>query len=829
MAAQPPENPPDPDAATTDKGDVATRADRFVTQGPQAWAYSPQHQRFTVLRMHQQGGLGRLMIARDAELNREIALKEILPALADSEDNRRRFIREAEITGALEHPGIVPVYSLGEFPDGRPYYAMRLVRGVDLRTAIDDFHRGRAKRSERALAFRQLLGRMVDVCQAVHYAHNRGVIHRDLKPGNIMLGDYGETLVIDWGLAKTLDGQPSPDDFEVAAVTPSERASSDRTQAGRIVGTTQYMSPEQAEGRVDRLSPASDIYGLGATLYHLLAGRPPFEGDADDVVLRVQQGRFESPRAHAPHTPRSLEAICLRAMARRPDQRYATARDLALDIERYLADERVLAYAEPFASRAWRWTRHHRAAVLSFVAAAMVAVAALSAGVLLLGAANVREREAREEATANFHTAVAERERAERNFHLAQDAVREYYTRVSEETLLNQLGMQPLRDALLRQALSYYERFLAERQDDPQLRREVAQAQYLVGRITETVDSPAKALAPYRQAAELQKALLAEADREGDGSQARDALAADYALTLNALGRALQNLQQLDQARESYEQAMRLREVLARKTPNDAELARALASSVMNLGMLRLRGGAADEALPLLERAQSLRLAHTDPAKPSPKMQRDLGMGYYNLAAAQMAAGDAAGAEGNLRAAITQFDLLVASTPQDMDNRRRQANARRLIADIQAAAGDDAAAIDSFQQAREALRELVAHNPDVPDFAADLAGVQLNLGAQLQASGDAAGALAEMLAAVETLRTLNERDAPTPQHARDLGVALRACGELLVELDRRDEARTRLEASREVLSRLVREHPANADFAGELKATVDALAEFDAI
>ena len=168
-------------------GAAPTPDDPFATE-PHAWAGSDEG-RFAILRLHQQGGLGRLLIARDKELNREIALKEILPAFADSEESRRRFIREAEITGALEHPGVVPVYSLGEHGDGRPYYAMRLIRGVDLRTAIEDFHSGDGGRAEKQLAFRQLLTRFVTVCQAIDYAHHRGVIHRDLKPGNIMLGD----------------------------------------------------------------------------------------------------------------------------------------------------------------------------------------------------------------------------------------------------------------------------------------------------------------------------------------------------------------------------------------------------------------------------------------------------------------------------------------------------------------------------------------------------------------------------------------------------------------------------------------------------------------
>lgn len=788
-------------SGTADGAAAGTVDDRYVTAAPRAWSHSAPHQRFTVLRLHQQGGLGRLMIAQDEELNREIALKEILPAYADSDDNRRRFIREAEITGALEHPGIVPVYSLGEFPDGRPYYAMRLIRGVDLRAAIEDFHSCRGGRAERQLAFRQLLARFVTVCHAVDYAHHRGVLHRDLKPSNIMLGDYGETLVVDWGLAKTLDGPPSSDDYEAPAVTPSNRAQSDATQAGRIVGTMPYASPEQAEGRVDRLTPASDIYGLGATLYHLLAGRPPFDGNEEDLVLRVQRGRFAPPRQHCREAPKALSAACLKAMARKPEDRYRTARDLALDVERYLADERVLAYAEPLAGRAWRWIRRHRAPVLSGMAAAAVLVAALSVGVGLL---------------------KVQRDRAERNFQLAQQAVRDYFVSVSEETLLNQPGMQPLRDSLLKQALAYYDRFLAERGDDPQLRREVAQANFFVGRITETVDSPAEALPHFERAAEAQHRLVAG----GKNS----AVLAEYAQTLNALGRVSQQLERFDAARTYYGQASELREKLATAAPEDVEAARALASSVMNLGVIDLATGRAAAALPQLERAQSLRLAAARADdEPGPKLRRDIGMGYFNLAQAQLATGNTAAAQTHLEGAIEAFERLAELSPADLENRRKLAISHRMLADALATSGDGEAAIESYERARTALGELAAGNPDVPEYAADLAGVRMNLAQQLDVDGDAAGALAEMLAAVELLRKAAGKPTAPPRRRCDLGVALRAAGQLLARQSQRDEARRHLVQSKEVLERLVREHPGETLYAGELQLTADALGELEGI
>src|SRR5262249_20495823 len=174
--------------------------------------------RYRILRPHARGGLGEVFVAEDQELHREVALKEIQERHADDPHSRGRFLLEAEVTGGLEHPRIVPVYGLGSYADGRPFYAMRFVQGDSLKDAIGRFHQEQESlpAGGRALRLRQLLGRFVDVCQAVAYAHSRGVLHRDLKPGNVMLGKYGETLVVDWGLAKVLNragihpAQPPP-------------------------------------------------------------------------------------------------------------------------------------------------------------------------------------------------------------------------------------------------------------------------------------------------------------------------------------------------------------------------------------------------------------------------------------------------------------------------------------------------------------------------------------------------------------------------------------------------------------------------------------------
>ena len=336
-----------------------------VVNGSTSGRRSPDGPRFRIIRGHARGGIGEVFLALDAELRREVALKEIQDRHADDPRSRARFLLEAEVTGSLEHPGIVPVYGLGHYPDGRPYYAMRFIRGDSLKQALDRHHKteGSGPRPDPALQsleLRKHLGKFVDICNAMAYAHSRGVLHRDLKPDNVMLGPYGEVLVVDWGLAKWL-ARPEADDSGVdpsGSGSESTQSGSCETVAGSVVGTPAFMSPEQAAGELDRLGPASDIYSLGGTLYYVLTGRTPFKGlDVREVLARVREGKFPTPRSVRRDVPRPLEAICLKAMATRPEDRYPTARALANDVENWLAGAPVSAHPDSIAVRLWRWCR----------------------------------------------------------------------------------------------------------------------------------------------------------------------------------------------------------------------------------------------------------------------------------------------------------------------------------------------------------------------------------------------------------------------------------------------------------------------------------------
>ncbi len=333
--------------------------------------------RFQITTFLAQGGIGQVMRALDTELNREVAVKEIQPRLAASEDIRERFLREAEITGRLEHPGVVPVYGLGKDDEGRPFYAMRLVRGQSFLEAIEAYHSTQnARKGFRSLDFQKLLRRFLIVCDTVAYAHSRGVIHRDIKPQNILLGPFGETLLVDWGLAKvspTGDQETSLKNSEaqldpIQVIPKLDQSNSmadwsvELTQSlGSLIGTPAFMSPEQASGDTSSIGPLCDVYSLGATLYALLTDRSRFgDSDVPDTIQKIMSGRFQRPRELNRSIPVPLEAICLKAMALSPKDRYPSAIALAEDIEHYLADERVGVAPESIAGLLTRWGRRNR-------------------------------------------------------------------------------------------------------------------------------------------------------------------------------------------------------------------------------------------------------------------------------------------------------------------------------------------------------------------------------------------------------------------------------------------------------------------------------------
>ncbi|HQZ68044.1 MAG TPA: serine/threonine-protein kinase, partial [Planctomycetaceae bacterium] len=361
---------------------------------------SPSGQwRYKLTRTHGIGGLGVVSVADDAALERSVAVKQLKPERLLDPMAVERFIREARITGRLQHPNIVPVYELGLTPDDQiPFYAMRFVGHRTLHDAITEHYSDKAaSASDRNLRFRDLIQSFLAVCNAVAFAHEQRVIHRDIKPANIMIGEFGEVILLDWGLAKRTDeAEPAP-----LADAPDEVASSNdaaKTKAGVKLGSPAYMAPEQAAAQNDQHGPHTDIYGLGVTLYEVLTGDVPFTGTSTEELLDAIRFRaLPDPRDRNPAVPRALAAICRKAMEKKPADRYATAKLLADDIQHWLADEPVSAFAEPITLRIQRVTRKNPGPVSALAATILVGIVGLSGSLYFVNAEKIQKETALKE------------------------------------------------------------------------------------------------------------------------------------------------------------------------------------------------------------------------------------------------------------------------------------------------------------------------------------------------------------------------------------------------------------------------------------------------
>lgn len=341
--------------------------------------------RLVDLSFHDRGGLGIVYKAHDHKLHRDVAVKVLNQNHARNASGQQRFQAEAEITGRLDHPGVVPVYALGQTDDGQPFYVMRFIRGETFDDRVKQFHKSKHEMSdsEQRVAMRKLLTQMVSVCQTIAYAHTRGIVHRDIKPRNIMCGKHGETLVVDWGLAIPFarEGRFRVEDEKTLVPITSHEIPADRGGEGTPV----FMSPEQALGR-SVIGPASDIYSLGLVLYKTITGALAFDGaNPIEIKTGIMKGEFVAPRNVDRDIAGPLEAICLKAMALLPSDRYETATAMADDLERYLADAPVQSYRYTWQERSSKFIRRNQTLFASILIGSVLltAVSLAAASVFL--------------------------------------------------------------------------------------------------------------------------------------------------------------------------------------------------------------------------------------------------------------------------------------------------------------------------------------------------------------------------------------------------------------------------------------------------------------
>ncbi len=780
---------------------------------PATAAYRPEgHARYAPTRLHARGGIGQIWLARDADLGRDVALKELRPEVAASPGVRARFLEEAKITGQLEHPGVVPVYELVRGPAGgpgdpQPFYAMRFLQGRTLTDAVRAYHRKLAAGAAGPMDLRDLLNAFVAVCNTVAYAHAKGVLHRDLKGRNVLLGDFGEVMVLDWGLAKKMGGYEDPSSASPLSAHPAPPAEPGQTLEGQVLGTPGYMSPEQARGRLDLIGPRSDVYGLGAILHEILTGEPPFSGTGSREVLRKVTHEPPTPtQARVAETPRALQAVCLKALAKEPADRYASAGELAGEIQRFLADEPVTACREPVAARLARWERRHKPLVAGAAALLVAAVVGLTAGTVLLNRANARTEEQRQRAEENFQQAQEQGRRAEAGFRQARQAVDDYLTTVSESTLLTSPlpGLQPLRKELLESALKYYQAFLDEHGDDPALQADLAAAYFRVGRIRSEIGSNRDALNFLQEARGRYEALVATG---------RDEPRIRYELARCHLwvGGLHYRLSQLTEAEASYRQAAEILCRLRREHPDNLEFDELYARVLFVTGQLQRRTSHHPEAIRSFEEALEVqrRLVDADPARAryrSAVASTCMSLGFLYVASER--ADKALPLHEHARETLEQ---LTRDHPGVTEYWNELARAHINLGYL-----NESPALSKFDEALKeyerslAIRKKLANeNPSVPDFQRTVGGMYNQIGALQAKLGRRAEAAATYREGIDLFERVR-RDRPEDKLLLEgLGTSYRVLGSLQLETGAVSDAEQSFRNALDALEPVARKNPAD--------------------
>jgi eukaryotic-like serine/threonine-protein kinase len=850
-------------------GSAVTDGDADRTTTYAVGASSADAMRFRVLRPHAQGGLGAVFVALDGELHREVALKQILDAHADDPNSRQRFLLEAEITGGLEHPGIVPVYGLGAYADGRPYYAMRFIRGDSLKQAIDGFHRDVSLKTDpgrRSLELRTLLRRFTDVCNAIEYAHSRGVLHRDIKPGNVIVGKHGETLVVDWGLARAKGRADDVADTGETTLIPSSASGSSETLPGQAMGTPAYMSPEQARGNLDALGPRSDVYSLGATLSCVLTGKAPFEGDVVDVIRKVQAGELTPPRKVDSSIDPALEAVCLKAMALKPADRYASCRALAEDVERWAADEPVSAYPEPSGRRARRWAKRNRTAVTAAVVALVASLAGLGAVAAVqtqakaaLAAKNLELTRANALVTKANTDLAAANAKVEARFNLAREAIRSFQDGVNEDDMLKGSELKGLRNKLLRSAAGFYEKLekLLQGQSDRASRAILAQSYFELGELTEKIGIRPEALAVHRKAMAIRRELATgpDADATAKLDLARSLNVAgvlshytgDSAGALSAFEEARDRAAPLadapgapDAARdvfgisnfrigwlhsltgkpaeglESYRRALAIRRKLADDNPTVTEFRGRLADSYHNIGVLQSDTGQTAEALDSFRRALAIqqKLADDNPAVTG--FQIDLAYSHNNIGLVQMPTGHTAEALESCRRALAIQRKLVDDHPAVTEFRNLLAVSHNYIGFLQRETGQTAKALDSFRRALAIQQKLADDNPAVTRFRSDLAQSHNYIGVVQSETGQTPEALESNRRALAIRQKLADDNPAVTRFRHDLADSFLSIGSLRLNSGQLAEAVEEFAQEAAIREKLAGDNPSFSNYRKDL-------------
>jgi serine/threonine-protein kinase len=643
---------------------------------------------YEVLSVLGQGGMGVVYRARQLSLNRLVALKMIRSAEFASPEQLRRFQNEAEAVATLDHPGIVPVYEVGQHGDQR-YFSMKMIEGSGLDRQLRDFA-ARPREAARLVA---------EVADAVDHAHRRGILHRDLKPANILVDAQSHPHVTDFGLAKKIEGEDG------------------LTVSGSIMGTPAYMAPEQALGRISQITTATDVYGLGAILYAVLTGQAPFGADSVlETLDQVRQRPPEPPSRRRPGVPRDLEVVCLKCLEKDPRRRYASAADLASDLRRWINGEPISARPVGRAVRTWMWAKRNpvpAALALALIGATIVGVAGITAqwreavhqrnqAILARKAAEENETAAlkakdeadyaRKKASASEQNAVAERGRAEQNAQLAGiqatlalGTVQSLITQANEK--LKGPGLYDLRRGLLEVALRDVDKVADIYDKATSKEATTAAALVELGRIYRELGQAGKALKYFQKALEIARERI----RIKKGS---DASRRNLALVYSNLGATAEELNRdMNAALDYHLKALALFEDIDARpmmadSPMPKPLIRAgLSEAYKLIGVIYYRLGRLEEALPYYRKSYNLARELADAQPGDPGLQVTLTKAALALGSTAFRTGDPKHADTFLAEALDRAERLRDARPSDLSAKHNLADVLYLTGETHLFAG----------------------------------------------------------------------------------------------------------------------------------------------
>ncbi|HKI36944.1 MAG TPA: serine/threonine-protein kinase [Gemmataceae bacterium] len=747
--------------------------------------------RFELRRELGRGAFGVVFLAYDPLLGREVALKVPRPEVAVAPGLAERFHREARAAASLDHPNLVPVHEAGAV--GPVCY---LVSTYCPGTTLAEWLKGRGE----PVPFADAAALVATLAAAVQHAHERGVLHRDLKPANVLLSAGGPQAVG--------GGEPSPlaaahgplatlipriTDFGLARLLgadPAEGAPAVATRSGAIVGTPCYMAPEQAAGKGKGVGPSADVYALGAILYELLTGRPPFRGESDlDTLLLVQSEEPVPPGRLRQRLPRDLETICLKCLRKEPYRRYPSTQGLADDLGRWIHGEPIVARPVGLVERAaqWAWRRPLAAAFLG------LSVAAAAALLVVWTSLTVQVREQRDLAAESARQADRARRRAEANQEKALAAVDSFLTRVGENRLAAVPGVEDLRRELLEDSLEFAKGFVADNDDpDPRARRDLGLAYQRLGRIQIALGRTDDAVQAYRQAVAIQQGLAEEAPNDPEPR-------ADMAKSYNNLAilyRGGNVKPDFARADEALDRALALKEDLVRERPDNPEYQVSLAKSLVGRGQLERQRGRADLTEGPLLRAVDLLEAVVRDHGDRAAYRAELAAAVNSAGALYLATDRQAAAESSFQRARDLFRSLAEAEPRVRSRRESLAAVYNNLGAACAALGHDADAVTAYESAVKLWEQFIRDSPALVSYSHGLGMTLLNLGMLHVSRGRHQEARAPLERAAATFQALIDKQPTDWVCKRDLAKAIINLGQVAYAAGRWEEAAAKAQEAR---------------------------------